>query len=100
MMLPVAAPEYDRFEMSPARWLMLAAAAIVIVAVCYANSIPNNFILDDYQIVAINPAIRSIAPFQLLKDPYWGENSNAGIYRPLTLFTFSLEYPLWGRWAG
>ena len=36
----------------------------------------------------------------MLKAPYWGENSKSGIYRPLTVFSFSLEYPLWGRWAG
>src|SRR5262249_49922059 len=72
----------------------------VIVAVCYFNSVPNDFILDDYPIVAVNPAIRTIAPLQVLKTPYWGENSGAGIYRPLTIFSYSLEYPLWHRWAG
>jgi Flp pilus assembly protein TadD len=80
--------------------LTLIAAAVVIVAVCYANSLPNDFILDDYAIVALNPAIRTIAPVQLFKTPYWGDKSNAGIYRPLTVFSFSLEYPLWHRWAG
>jgi len=86
-------------EVQPAAWTLIAAAAI-IVAVCYANSLPNGFILDDYQIVEVNPAIRTIAPLQLLKTPYWGDDSSAGIYRPLTLLSFSLEYPLWKRWAG
>jgi Tfp pilus assembly protein PilF len=86
-------------EVQPATWTLIAAA-VVIVAVCFANSVPNDFILDDYAIVALNPAIRTIAPLQVFKTPYWGEKSNAGIYRPLTIFSFSLEYPLWHRWAG
>src|SRR5713226_8554115 len=73
--------------------------SLVVVAVCFANAVPNDFILDDYQIVAVNPAIRTIAPAHLLLTPYWGEKSDAGIYRPLTLFSFALEYPLWHRWA-
>ena len=76
------------------------AFALVIVAVCFANSLPNDFILDDYHIVAVNPAIRSISPAHLLVTPYWGEKSDAGIYRPLTVFSFALEYPLWHRRAG
>jgi len=87
------------FEIQPFRWPLIAAAAI-IVAVCYANSLPNQFILDDYHIVAVNPAIRTIAPLQQFVTPYWGKQSDAGIYRPLTIFSFSLEYSLWHRWAG
>src|SRR5207244_2497355 len=56
--------------------------------------------LDDYQVVAVNPAIRTIAPLQVLKTPYWGDKSESGIYRPLTIFSYSLEYPLWHRWPG
>jgi protein O-mannosyl-transferase len=78
----------------------LIAAAVIIVGICYANSLPNGFILDDYPIVAVNPAIRAISPVHFLKTPYWGASSNSGIYRPLTIFSFSLEYPLWQQWAG
>jgi Flp pilus assembly protein TadD len=86
-------------EVQPAPWTLIAAAAI-IVAVCYANSLPNDFILDDYQIVAVNPVIRNVAPLQVLSAPYWGDKSDSGIYRPLTILSFALEYPLWHRWAG
>jgi hypothetical protein len=85
-------------EVQLAAWALIAAAVIVVI--CFANSIPNDFVLDDYKIVALNPAIRTIAPLQALKSPYWGEKSHAGIYRPLTIISFSLEYPLWKRWPG
>jgi tetratricopeptide (TPR) repeat protein len=72
---------------------------LVLVAVCYANSIPNAFILDDILIVGANERIRHIDPLHLLSQSYWGDLNHAGIYRPLTIFTFSLEYPIWGVWA-
>jgi tetratricopeptide (TPR) repeat protein len=80
-----------------------AARALVLcltlVAVCYANSLSNAFILDDILIVAANERIRHIQPVQFLFQPYWGDLNHAGIYRPLTIFSFSLEYPVWRLWA-
>jgi protein O-mannosyl-transferase len=72
---------------------------LVLAAVCYTNSIPNAFILDDILIVAANERIRNIEPFHFLSQSYWGDLNHAGIYRPLTIFSFSLEYSLWGSWA-
>jgi tetratricopeptide (TPR) repeat protein len=72
---------------------------LLLVAVCYANSLPNAFILDDILIVGANERIRHIEPAHVLFQSYWGDLNHAGIYRPLTIFTFSLEYPIWGVWA-
>jgi len=72
---------------------------LLLVAVCYANSIPNAFILDDILVVGANERIRHIDPLHFLFQSYWGDLNHAGIYRPLTIFTFSLEYPIWGVWA-
>src|SRR5439155_1045509 len=70
-----------------------------LVAVCYANSIPNAFILDDILIVAANERIRHVQPVQFLLQPYWGDVSHLGIYRPLTIFSFSVEYSIWQLWT-
>ena len=72
---------------------------LVLVAVCYANSIPNAFILDDVLIVAANEHIRHVEPLHFLFQSYWGDLNHAGIYRPLTIFSFSLEYSIWHVWA-
>src|SRR5262245_31411672 len=72
---------------------------VVLVAVCYANSISNAFILDDILIVGANERIRHIDPLHFLFQSYWGDLNHAGIYRPLTIFSFSLEYPIWKVWA-
>src|SRR5262249_13320315 len=61
--------------------------------------IANAFILDDILIVAANERIRHIEPIHFLFQPYWADTNHAGIYRPLTIFSFSLEYPIWGVWA-
>jgi protein O-mannosyl-transferase len=83
-------------RITPARALVICT---VLAAVCYINALPNAFILDDVLIVAGNEHIRHIAPFQLLLQSYWGDLTHAGIYRPLTIFSFSLEYPVWHLWA-
>ena len=86
---------FDRDNKS-ARALLLC---LILVGVCYANSLSNAFILDDILIVAANERIRHIQPLQFLIQPYWGDLNHAGIYRPLTIFSFSLEYPIWRVWA-
>src|SRR5207244_4500286 len=72
---------------------------LALLAVCYANSISNAFILDDILIVAANERIRHIQPLHFLSQSYWGDLNHAGIYRPLTIFSFSLEYAIWHVWA-
>src|SRR5215468_5690404 len=71
----------------------------LIVALCYLNSLPNDFVFDDAAIVASNPAIRSISPIQFLKSSYWRQQQYEGIYRPFTIFSLSIDYALWHRWA-
>src|SRR5215813_8333165 len=81
---------------SSVRPLLLCLA---LVAVCYANSIANAFILDDILIVAANERIRHVQPFHFLFQPYWGDLNHLGIYRPLTIFSFSVEYSMWQLWT-
>jgi tetratricopeptide (TPR) repeat protein len=61
--------------------------------------LPNDFVFDDRPIVASNPAIRTISPIRFLKSPYWAEQQYEGIYRPFTIFSLSVDYAMWERWA-
>ncbi len=80
--------------------LRVLAFSFLIVAICYANSVPLPFVQsDDWLIVAANQRIRSIAPLRYLSEPYWAGYKFGGIYRPLTIFSFSIDYALWQRWA-
>src|SRR5262247_1014498 len=73
--------------------------SIVIAALCYLNSLPNDFVFDDGPIVGSNPAIRSVSPIRFLKSPYWAQQQYEGIYRPFTIFSLSVDYAIWKRWA-
>src|SRR5579871_574639 len=73
--------------------------SLVIVAICYLNALPNDLIFDDAPLVASNPAIRSITPLKFLKSPYWTQQQYEGIYRPFTVFSLSVDYAIWQRWA-
>jgi tetratricopeptide (TPR) repeat protein len=80
--------------------LRLIGFCLLIVAIAYANAVPGPFVQsDDFLIVASNQGIRSIAPLRFLSEPYWAGYKFGGIYRPLTIFSFSLDYSIWHRWA-
>ncbi|OLC38229.1 MAG: hypothetical protein AUH28_02710, partial [Acidobacteria bacterium 13_1_40CM_56_16] len=36
---------------------------------------------------------------QFLKSPYWTKQQYAGIYRPFVVFSLSVDYAIWKRWA-
>lgn len=69
------------------------------MVICYLNALPNDLIFDDAPLVASNPAIRSITPIKFLKSPYWMQQQYEGIYRPFTVFSLSVDYAIWHRWA-
>src|SRR5213594_5129171 len=73
--------------------------SFLLVALCYVNSLPNDFVFDDGPIVSSNPVIRAITPIQFLKSPYWTKQQYAGIYRPFVIFSLSIDYAIWKRWA-
>ena len=55
---------------------------LLVVALCYANSVPNDFVGDDFPIVASNPAIRSdqpaaVSPIVLLDERPGSRNLSA-----------------------
>src|SRR6266478_3481284 len=80
--------------------LRVLAFCLLIVAIAYANAAPLPFVQsDDFLIIASNPEIHSIAPLRFLGEPYWAGYKFGGIYRPLTILSFSIDYAIWHRWA-
>lgn len=74
------------------------ALAIVLLAIAVSvTSLGNLYAYDDGYIVAENERIRSLANIPgLFADSYWGKDSPAGGYRPLTLSLFTLEWVIGG----
>jgi Flp pilus assembly protein TadD len=75
------------------------ALVAVVAVVLYANTLSNRFALDDIPLVRDNPNIRSLSGVPaLFVSPYWPdeEGSAAGLYRPVTLASFSVNRTLTG----
>src|SRR5207302_5072678 len=72
--------------------------ALAAVAV-YANTLTNAPVLDDGWVIFENPLIKSLANIgRIFREPYnaAGSATNAGLYRPLTMITYALNYAVGG----
>ncbi len=80
------------------------AVALLLGLLCFANSVRNEFTYDDNSIVRANPRIRSLTDFrEIWLTDWWRERAEDEpladpardrLYRPLTLFSFALNYAL------
>ena len=80
-----------------------AALLVLIVAVgTFANSVLNGFAYDDNTIIVGHPVVTEGGVVDALTSPFWPEVvDGAGLYRPVTLSSFALEWRLWnGHPAG
>jgi tetratricopeptide (TPR) repeat protein len=79
-----------------ARWrpfLLLALGAL-----CYARALGGGFVLDDQSAIRDNPIVRRGELAQILRTDYWAgfHRDHSGLYRPLSVWTFALNYHLAG----
>jgi Flp pilus assembly protein TadD len=75
----------------------LGSALLVVVVACivYANSTGNRFVFDDRLLIEKNEVVQGEAgPGAILLSPYHGgsDGGGTGLYRPLTLASFALNY--------
>ncbi len=71
-------------------WLLGVALLSVVV---YLNTFGNAFVFDDLDIIRDNVRIRSLSNIpELFSTNYWGDRANQGLYRPLVLTTYALNY--------
>lgn len=78
-------------------------ALVFAVAVgLYLPTIPYGFVQDDRGIIAQNPAAHSIpVALRAFDDPYWPREIGGGLYRPLTILSYAVDWTLSGgssRW--
>lgn len=72
-----------------------AAIAAVVAGAVYAAAIGNGFTLDDELIVERNPTAHSVvAALGAFDQPYWPPQHGAGLYRPLTILSFAVDWRL------
>lgn len=82
--------------MTPRRAVWISAALACAV---YATALRNGWALDDYGLVARNPAAHSIsAAVRAAFSPYWPPQGDysGGLYRPLVTLTYALDWAISG----
>ncbi|KAM9803164.1 protein O-mannosyl-transferase TMTC4 [Syngnathus typhle] len=79
-----------------------AKITVALVAVlCFINSYDGDFVFDDSEAIINNKDLKPTTPLaNIWKNDFWGSNlssnSSHKSYRPLTVFTFRLNYMLAG----
>jgi hypothetical protein len=80
------------------RELLLVFVAAVAL---YLPTARYGFVQDDRAIIASNPAAHSIdAALAAFGDPYWPRETGAGLYRPMTILSYAVDWTVSGGRPG
>jgi hypothetical protein len=84
---------WDPLKSRRSYWIVFAAALAA-----HLTSLPNGFADDDPLIIPLNPVVTHGRWGEALLGPYWQSlaRAGAGLYRPVTIGSFTLEWRLWG----
>lgn len=75
--------------------LIFFSLCFILVFAVYSQSLSGDFVFDDRSIVSHRPLLENINNLpQIAVLPYW--SAEAGLYRPLTLISYSLNYAFLG----
>jgi hypothetical protein len=59
----------------------------------YLPTVRYGYVQDDRAIIVSNPAAHSVgAALGAFDDPYWPRESGAGLYRPVTILSFAIDW--------
>ena len=81
-------------------WRLLALWVLVFAA--YSNSFTAGLLFDSNPVIEQDPRIREVTPQNIqsiLTGPYWYVNATAGLYRPVTTFSYLINYAALGNGA-
>ena len=77
-------------------WLVFVAAVAL-----YLPTARYGFVQDDRAIIASNAAAHSIgAALRAFDDPYWPRETEAGLYRPVTILSYAVDWTVSGGRPG
>ncbi|MEZ4650549.1 MAG: hypothetical protein R3E97_17540 [Candidatus Eisenbacteria bacterium] len=83
----------SRSGKATALYVLVALAAVLP----FLTGLGNGFVFDDRGLVLENPAVWADSPITPWQSRYWPESDTAGLYRPVTTFSFWLDGRLFGR---
>lgn len=80
---------------------MKLGLVFAVACLLYLPTTRYGFVQDDRAIIAGNPAAHTIgSAVQAFGQPYWPRPAEGGLYRPLTILTFAVDWSLSGGRAG
>ena len=75
---------------------ILAASVAIIAILIYANSLSNQFAYDDEWIITDRPVVHGVDRIaEVLTAEYWPDEFDSGLYRPITLVSFAVDWEIW-----
>lgn len=78
-------------------WWLVFVAAVAL----YLPTARYGIVQDDRAIIASNPAAHSIgAALRAFDDPYWPRETGAGLYRPVTILSYAIDWTVSGGRPG
>lgn len=76
-------------------WLALSILGLALAS--SITSLGNGFAYDDQAIIVANQHVHSLADFgHRFLEPYWPADRGSGLYRPLTILLFGLQWAAGG----
>jgi hypothetical protein len=79
------------------RRISLYAAVWAVGTALYLPTVRYGYVQDDRAIIVLNPAAHSPgAALAAFGQPYWPKPAEAGLYRPLTILSFAVDWTLSG----
>src|SRR5580700_6768186 len=79
-------------------WRILALWVLVLAA--YSNSFQAGLVFDSAAVISEDARVHAVTPQNLrliLTGPYWHGSTTLGLYRPLTTFSYLLNYAIFGN---
>jgi tetratricopeptide (TPR) repeat protein len=88
-----------KIQRSPAHlWWLVALWALVLAS--YSNSFKADFLLDNEPAILQDVRVHAATPQninRILNEGYWFHRPNSGLYRPVTTFSYLLNYAVLGN---
>src|SRR5579872_5493361 len=96
---PKPTPEISRNKPRRRYWLA-SLALLVLTLLAFSNSFSAGLALDNQLLITGDPRIQQATAHnvsQIFQHTFWWPNGEAGIYRPLTTFSFLFNYAILGN---
>ncbi|NIR46552.1 MAG: tetratricopeptide repeat protein [Gemmatimonadetes bacterium] len=88
--------EFDERRASTFSLGLVALAAVLV----YVNSLGNSFAYDDVWVISDREVLHDLGRFwEIVTVEYWPAVFKSGLYRPLTLLSFAVDWALWNGGA-